>query len=130
MHTIKAEPISREAYAPFGVYYDYLNPEGYALEGGDSQVLIRTGSVSPARHGWEYSPIAVRKGRKKLVIKSVEYHTTSPEMILPLNDDMIIHVAPASGRNTCARVDKGIRRTEGGRWLRSIRLSGILRRCL
>ena len=33
MHTIKAEPISREAYAPFGVYYDYLNPEGYALEG-------------------------------------------------------------------------------------------------
>ena len=34
---------------------------------------------------------------EKIVIKSVEYHTTSPEMILPLNDDMIIHVAPASG---------------------------------
>ena len=27
----------------------------------------------------------------------MEYHTTSPELILPLNDDMIIHVAPASG---------------------------------
>ena len=26
----------------------------------------------------------------------MEYHTSSPEMILPLNDDMIIHVAPAS----------------------------------
>ena len=52
MHTIKAEPISREAYAPFGVYYDYLNPEGYALEGRFTS-FIRTGSVSPARHGWD-----------------------------------------------------------------------------
>lgn len=32
-----------------------------------------------------------------MTVKAVEYHTTTPEMILPLNDDMIIHVAPASG---------------------------------
>ena len=29
-------------------------------------------------------------------ITQAEYHTTTPEMILPLNDDMILHVAPAS----------------------------------
>ena len=95
MHTIKAEPISREAYAPFGVYYDYLNPEGYALEGEIHKFYPdRISESCTTRVG--YSPIAVKKEEKR-VIKSVEYHTTSPEMILPLNDDMIIHVAPASG---------------------------------
>ena len=29
-------------------------------------------------------------------VAQAEYHTTTPEMILPLNDDMILHVAPAS----------------------------------
>ena len=95
MHTIKAEPISREAYAPFGVYYDYLNPEGYALEGEIHKFYPdRISESCTTRVG--YSPIAVRK-EEKIVIKSVEYHTTSPEMILPLNDEMSIHVAPASG---------------------------------
>ena len=31
-----------------------------------------------------------------MVITQQEYHTTTWEMIMPLNDDMIIHVAPAS----------------------------------
>ena len=29
-------------------------------------------------------------------ITQAEYHTTTPEIILPINDDMILHVAPAS----------------------------------
>ena len=31
-----------------------------------------------------------------MVITQQEYHTTTWEMILPLDDDMILHVAPAS----------------------------------
>jgi ureidoglycolate lyase len=31
-----------------------------------------------------------------MVITSVEYHTTTWEMIMPLDDDMILHCAPAS----------------------------------
>lgn len=95
MRTIQAELISREAYAPFGVYYDYLNPEGYALEGEIHKFFPdRISESSVTRVG--YSPISVRREDRRIV-KSVEYHTTTPEMILPLNDDMIIHVAPASG---------------------------------
>ena len=60
MHTIKAEPISREAYAPFGVYYDYLNPEGYALEGEIHKFYPdRISESCTTRVG--YSPIAVRR---------------------------------------------------------------------
>ena len=42
-----------------------------------------------------FSPILVKKP-DVMKITQAEYHTTTPEMILPLNDDMIIHVAPAS----------------------------------
>ena len=31
-----------------------------------------------------------------MLITQVEYHTTTCEIIMPLNDDMILHVAPAS----------------------------------
>ena len=31
-----------------------------------------------------------------MIITQQEYHTTTWEMILPLNDDMILHCAPAS----------------------------------
>ena len=55
MRAIKAEPISKEAYAPFGVYYDYLNPEGYALEGeihkqGDLARRARLGTTQLLRN--------------------------------------------------------------------------------
>ena len=42
-----------------------------------------------------FSPILVKKPAV-MKITQAEYHTTTPEIILPLNDDMIIHVAPAS----------------------------------
>ena len=80
MKTIKAEPITREAFAPFGTFYDMLNPDGYALEGEIHKFYPdRISESCPTRVG--YSPIVVKK----------------TEMILPLDDDMIIHVAPASG---------------------------------
>ena len=95
MKTIKAEPITREAFAPFGTFYDMLNPDGYALEGEIHKFYPdRISESCPTRVG--YSPIVVKK-TEKMIIKASEYHTTTPEMILPLDDDMIIHVAPASG---------------------------------
>ena len=31
-----------------------------------------------------------------MVVRSIEYHTRSAEIVLPLNDDAVLHVAPAS----------------------------------
>ena len=45
MKKIQALPLSREAFAPFGEYYDMLHPDGYALEGKFIN-FIRTGSVN------------------------------------------------------------------------------------
>lgn len=95
MREIKAMPIDVAEFSPFGVFYDMENPQGYALTGELHRFYPdRVSESSVSRMG--FSPILVRKP-EKMVITEVEYHTTTPEMILPLNDDMIIHVAPASG---------------------------------
>ena len=94
MRQIKIEKLTAEAFKPFGHYYDMLNPEGYALEGTlhkfypDRVWDAYTGHVG-------FSPIAVRKP-EKYTVDAVEYHTTTSEIIMPINGDMILHVAPAS----------------------------------
>lgn len=94
MKTVPVLPLTQEAFAPYGEYYDMLYPQGHALTGAlHSFYPDRLSEWCPTRMG--FSPIAVKKP-ERMVIDAVEYHTTTPELILPLDDDMIIHVAPAS----------------------------------
>ena len=94
MRTIKAIPINNEDFAPFGQFYTMEQPKGYALCGELHQFFPdRLNADSNHRVG--YSPILVNKP-EKMIITQQEYHTTTWEMIMPLNDDMILHVAPAS----------------------------------
>ena len=94
MITVKAEKITVEGFAPFGQFYTMDQPCGHALCGElhkfypDRLTAYHGGNVG-------FSPISVRKP-EKMIVDSVEYHTTTCEMIMPLNDDMILHVAPAS----------------------------------
>ncbi len=94
MKTIKVEALTKEAFAPFGQYYTMDTPDGYPLSGEihrffpDRVVAYQGASVG-------FSPILVKRP-EVMKITAVEYHTTTCEMILPLNDDMILHVAPPS----------------------------------
>ncbi len=94
MIQIKAVPISHEAFAPFGQFYPMAAPAGYALC-GELHRFFPDRLVADSEHRIGYSPILVKKP-EKMIISQQEYHTTTWEMILPLNDDMILHVAPAS----------------------------------
>ena len=94
MNTIKAVPITNEAFAPFGQFYPMDAPKGYALC-GELHRFFPDRLVADSQHRIGFSPILVKKP-EKMVITQQEYHTTTWEMILPLNDDMILHVAPAS----------------------------------
>lgn len=95
MKTIKVEKLTHEAFAPFGQFYEMGNPEGHPLC-GEIHRFFPDRLVADSTHRVGYSPILVKKP-EKMVITQQEYHTTTWEMILPLNDDMILHVAPASG---------------------------------
>ncbi len=94
MKKIKAQPITHESFAPFGQFYTMDKPEGYALC-GELHSFFPDRLTADSNHRIGYSPITVKKP-EKMIITAQEYHTTTWEMILPLNDDMILHVAPAS----------------------------------
>lgn len=94
MRTIKAEPLTYESFAPFGQFYTMDKPEGYGLC-GEIHTFYPDRLTADCSHRVGYSPITVKKP-EKMIITQQEYHTTTWEMILPLNDDMILHVAPAS----------------------------------
>ena len=96
MKTIKVENLTQEAFAPFGEYYQMDAPDGHALCGAihrfypDRVTAYQSGNVG-------FSAITVKKP-EQMLITQIEYHTTTSEMIMPLNDDMILHVAqPSAG---------------------------------
>lgn len=96
MHKIVAEKLTREAFAPYGSYYNMAQPDGYALLGKfDTFFPDRLTETFPTRIG--FSSIQVKKP-EKIIIDKIEYHTTTCEMMMPLNGDMVFHVAPASNR--------------------------------
>ena len=92
MKTIKAKPITVENFNYYGQFTDLLNPDGYSL--GDfyhDRVRMNiSGNMNLA-----FSPLVVHKEDPKIV-KCAEYHNTTQEGILCLDDDVILHVAPPS----------------------------------
>lgn len=94
MRTVKVQSLTHEAFAPYGQFYTMADPKGHSLN-GELHCFFPDRLTADSNHRVGYSPIVVRKPQK-MVITQQEYHTTTWEMILPLNDDMILHCAPAS----------------------------------
>ena len=97
MLNIKAEKLTKEAFSLYGEYYEMTNPNGYSLN-GELHCFYPDRVTASQGANVGYSPIIVKKP-DEMVITQLEYHTTTSEMILPLNDDMIIHVSePSAGK--------------------------------
>ena len=94
MKKIKAEAITHENFAPFGQFYTMDKPQGYGLC-GELHTFYPDRITADCNHRVGYSPLTV-KNPDRMIITQQEYHTSTWEMILPLNDDMILHVALAS----------------------------------
>ena len=104
MRKIKAEAITNENFAPFGQFYPMTAPEGYALC-GEIHRFFPDRMVADSEKRVGYSPIVVKKP-EKMIITQQEYHNTTWEMILPLDDDMIVHCAPASAGTPVGHLSK------------------------
>ncbi len=91
MKTIKAKPITVENFHAYGEFVDLMNPEGYALDDfyRDKLLMHTSGNMQMA-----FSPLIVRKSEKMIVTKA-EYHNLTQEAVLCLDDDVVLHVAPA-----------------------------------
>ena len=95
MKQMKVQPLTHEAFAPFGQFYDMANPNGYALNGAIHKFYPDRLTTACAGR-LAFSPLVVQRP-ESMVITQQEYHTTAEELTLPLDDDIILHVAPASG---------------------------------
>ena len=97
MRTVKLEKLTREAVAPYGEFYNMANPDGYFLAGEIHRFFPDRVSVA-TKGSVAFSPLLVKRP-EKMLITAAEYHTTTPEVLIPLNDDMILHVAqPSAGK--------------------------------
>lgn len=95
MRKVKVQPLSLEEFAPFGQYYSMTCPDGYPFV-GEIHKFFPDRIVADSQHRIGFSPLIVNKP-DKMIITQQEYHTTTWEIILPLEDDIILHVAPVSG---------------------------------
>ncbi len=92
MRTIKVKELTAENFKHYGSFASMVNPEGPSL--GDfynDQVEFPVSGNLPIA----FSPLVSRKP-EKMIITTVEYHNTTCEGVMPLDDDAILHVAPAS----------------------------------
>ena len=92
MKCIKAKPITAENFQLYGQFTDLLNPSGYSL-GDFYQDRVKM-SVS-GDYAVAFSPLVVHK-QDPMIVTQAEYHNTTQEGILCLDDDFVLHVAPPS----------------------------------
>lgn len=104
MKQIIIEPLNVETFAPFGQYTDHLHPNGFSLN-GELHRFFPDPITAPASIPVAFSSIEVKKP-EKMVITDIEYHTYTWEIILPLDDDAIVHVAPASAKTPVTHLTK------------------------
>ena len=94
MREVKAVKINAVDFAPYGTFCNMTEPEGHPLE-GEIHKFYPDRISGTCIGSMAFSPIEVRKDER--IVKAAEYHTTTWEGIVALDDDMLIHVAPASG---------------------------------
>ena len=92
MRTIKAKPLTLENFSCYGQFTDLLNPDGFSLGDfyHDRVKMNVAGNMNLA-----FSPLVVHRA-DPMVVTQVEYHNTTQEGILCLDDDFVLHVAPPS----------------------------------
>lgn len=104
MEQLKIQELSIEGFKKYGSYSNMINPSSEKLNSGlvefhrdMEQVALAAGTIP--------SFSVTRSQKRPLVIEKFEYHNHTGEGILPLDGDVLIHVAPA-GRSTDVPYDK------------------------
>ncbi len=92
MRSIQAKKITAENFASYGMFTDILRPKGHSLGNFyNDKVLLPVSGTMPIA----FSSLVIDK-QEKMIVKEAEYHNTTGEGILVLDDDVVMHVAPAS----------------------------------
>jgi ureidoglycolate lyase len=94
MSKVKIEKLTMEAFAPFGYFDNFIDPEVEKF--GTPPIEFFRDQMQmhmPPRQSISYSTCRVEA--RPYVIDVSEYHSSTGEGNLPLDNDILIHVAPA-----------------------------------
>lgn len=94
MRKIKAQKLTNDNFKEFGSFYNMLAPQGYNLGDffPDHLDVANTTNMSQG-----FSSLIVYK-KDHMIVDLVEYHNYSAEVLLPLDTDIVIHVAPPNNK--------------------------------
>ena len=95
MRKAEVKRLTREAFRPFGDFAALINPQSECIGEAPVQFYrdmlpLRLGTATTA------SISVCRVSTRPPVIDVTEFHNSTEEGILPLDDDVLIHVAPAT----------------------------------
>jgi ureidoglycolate lyase len=104
MNTVSVQPLTAEAFQPFGSFANVLNP-GAERFGKPPVEFYR--DIIQQDVGAETASFSIcRVEARPLVIAAAEYHNRCCEGILPIDNDVLIHVGPATPPSAPLPVDR------------------------
>lgn len=104
MRTVKIEELTVEKFLPFGTYANYLNPGTEKI--GAAPIEFFRDMVQQPLNTTIASFSTCRVEKRDLVIDVIECHSTTGEVALPLDNDVFIHVGPATPPGSPLPLDK------------------------
>ena len=95
MHTAQVKELTLEAFLPFGYYANMIDPDTVKI--GAPPVEFYRDMVQETLGSASIVSFSIcRVEKRDPVIKVSEYHSHCGEGILPLDNDVLIHVGPAT----------------------------------
>lgn len=105
MREVRVRELAVEAFLPYGRYANLIAPRGERI--GAPPIEFYRDMVQQCLGGETAASFSVcRIEKRDLVIDVTEYHTRTAEGILPIDNDVLIHVAPATPCDGTVPVDK------------------------
>lgn len=105
MRSVAMEELSVEKFLPFGSYARFIDPKAERL--GSPPIEFFPDILQQSLGGTTDLSFSVcRVTKRDLVIDNTEYHNYTGEGILPLDNDVLIYVAPATPPNAGVPLDK------------------------
>lgn len=104
MKTVRVQELSLEAFSPFGTFARHLDPEA-AQPGAPVAFVPDMLQLNLGGHAIA-SLSTCRVEPREPVIGFSEYHTSCGEGILPLDNDILIHVGPPTSARVGLPVDQ------------------------
>ena len=95
MRTVKIENLEPATFLPFGFIASHTNPSGEKI-GADPIEFYRDMAQLDLGTASKASFSTCRVEQREFVIDVTEYHSSTGEGVLPLDADVLIHVAPAT----------------------------------